>query len=201
MGLQELVGEHTVHGSQLEVLADQVWHNHAYGKNAVYSKGHHGNAILSKFPIISSKNIKISSNKFENRGFLYVQLNIPELNRELHLICTHLGLFNSWRKEQLDQICQFITKHSLQKEPLLLCGDFNDWNVYATNYLQRTLGLQEAYFHQHGRHARTYPSWLPLLPLDRIYYANLKLSSSKLMTGKVWQRLSDHIPMLAEFDF
>ncbi len=198
--LQEIVGEHEVHGDQLEVLADKVWTNYAYGKNAVYSKGHHGNAILSKYPILRSENINISCHKLENRGFLHVQLDVPQLERPLHLICTHLALLHVWRKQQLQALNDFIVQSKLHREPIIVCGDFNDWNTYATKYLNHSLDFREVFYHHHGKHARTYPSWLPVLPLDRIYFSGLKLSSSKLLSGKIWNRLSDHIPILAEFD-
>ena len=54
--LQEVRGQHPRHrnlyqGAQHEYLADSFWQDHAYGKNAVYPAGHHGNALLSKYPI------------------------------------------------------------------------------------------------------------------------------------------------------
>src|SRR5688572_14315277 len=36
---------------QFEFLADEVWDHYAYGKNAIYPGGDHGNAILSHYPI------------------------------------------------------------------------------------------------------------------------------------------------------
>ena len=38
--------------SQYEFLADAIWPDFAYGKNAAYDAGHHGNAVLSKYPIV-----------------------------------------------------------------------------------------------------------------------------------------------------
>ena len=58
--LQEVRDEHEIHraryqdwpaSGQASFLADAVWPNFVYGKNSVYPAGHHGNAILSKFPI------------------------------------------------------------------------------------------------------------------------------------------------------
>jgi endonuclease/exonuclease/phosphatase family metal-dependent hydrolase len=63
--LQEVQGEHEQHARnvlnwpvepQYEFLADDVWQDYAYGRNAIYDHGHHGNAILSRFPIISAEN-------------------------------------------------------------------------------------------------------------------------------------------------
>jgi hypothetical protein len=41
---------------QHEFLADQMWQDHAYGRNAIYDAGEHGNAILSRFPILRWEN-------------------------------------------------------------------------------------------------------------------------------------------------
>src|SRR5262245_56525891 len=55
--LQEILGEHVSHEMevenwprkpQFEFLAQESWPHVAYGKNAIYEAGHHGNAILSK---------------------------------------------------------------------------------------------------------------------------------------------------------
>ena len=56
--LQEVVGVHRGHAArhqdwpvkpQHEFIADTVWREVAYGKNAVSRHGHHGNAVLSRF--------------------------------------------------------------------------------------------------------------------------------------------------------
>ena len=53
---------------QVEFLADAVWPEFAYGKNSVYPAGHHGNALLSKFPIIHTNNQDISAHASEQRA-------------------------------------------------------------------------------------------------------------------------------------
>src|SRR6185437_4205700 len=82
--LQEVMGFHPAHAaaemeldSQFEFLADEIWTHYAYGKNAVYSEGHHGNAILSKYPIRSYDNINVSTNPLEKRGLLHAKIEIP----------------------------------------------------------------------------------------------------------------------------
>src|SRR3954466_1916887 len=60
MFLQEVQGVHERHAGrfqegpgnpQHEFIADTVWHEVAYGKTVVHRHGHHGNAVLSRFPI------------------------------------------------------------------------------------------------------------------------------------------------------
>src|SRR5690625_220449 len=75
-----------------EFLADSIWQDFAYGRNAVYPQGHHGNALLSKFPIISWNNHDISLNRFEQRGLLHCKLDLVESSQPLHAVCVHLNL-------------------------------------------------------------------------------------------------------------
>ena len=60
-----------------EFLADSIWPQFAYGRNAVYPKGHHGNAVLSKFPIVRYENHDVSIGGPEKRGLLHCVLRVP----------------------------------------------------------------------------------------------------------------------------
>ena len=71
--LQEAQGEHRQHAvrveqwpaaSQFEFIADSLWPHHAYGKNALYDHGHHGNAILSCYPLLEWENVDVSPYPF-----------------------------------------------------------------------------------------------------------------------------------------
>ena len=59
----------------------QIWPQFAYGRNAVYPHGHHGNAVLSKFPIVAHENHDVSVDGHEKRGLLHCMLRLP--GREL----------------------------------------------------------------------------------------------------------------------
>ncbi|OQW46416.1 MAG: hypothetical protein A4S09_05450 [Proteobacteria bacterium SG_bin7] len=193
VGLQEIHGEHRDHGNQLEKLADRVWPEFAYGKNAVTTKGHHGNGLLSRFPIKKWENLNISGHKIDQRGVLHAVLDCE--SRNLHVLVTHLGLFQVWREKQLKSVCQRIENHIPENEPIILCGDFNDWNEFATDFLYDTLGLNEVFESERGRHARTFPNWLPFLCLDRIYVRGLKFFSPQTLSSRKWRNLSDHLPI------
>src|SRR4030095_15923572 len=57
--LQEIGGAEgeKVSPHQYEILADRIWPQHAYGRNAVTTGGHHGNALLSKYSIVQWHNV------------------------------------------------------------------------------------------------------------------------------------------------
>lgn len=205
--LQEVLGHHEKHGSkmkdwpttsQFEYLADKIWPHYAYGKNAVYTAGHHGNAVLSKYPITFWENEDISTNRLERRGLLHVALEVPGQNAPLHAICLHLGLFENERREQLANLARRIHKLVPDECPLIVAGDFNDWLEKATPILAREMGLHEAFRELQSAHARTFPSWLPVLKLDRIYYRGLRAREALCFTGQPWNELSDHAAVYAE---
>jgi endonuclease/exonuclease/phosphatase family metal-dependent hydrolase len=205
--LQEVIGENKKHSekvhswpvtTQLEFLADTLWPHFAYGKNAVYTEGHHGNAVLSRHPVIRYENIDISNNRFERRGLLHATIEPmrPGLP-ELHAICVHLDLFESGRNLQIDRIVQRIRDHVPDECPLIIAGDFNDWREKASPMLESELGVHEVFQKLHGCHAKSFPAWFPFLRLDRIYVRGFVASEAVCFTESPWDKLSDHGAVMA----
>src|SRR5207249_539592 len=109
--LQEVHGTHAHHSQRFtnwpqaphyEFLADSIWPTFAYGRNAIYPHGDHGNALLSKFPIARYHNRDVSIGVSERRGMLHCVLHVPERDVELHAICVHLGLTQTHRVGQIE---------------------------------------------------------------------------------------------------
>jgi endonuclease/exonuclease/phosphatase family metal-dependent hydrolase len=200
--LQEVRGEDLSDGgtSQFEYLADRLWPHYAYGKNAVTTSGHHGNAVLSRFPISAWENVDVSKNPMESRGILHAEIEIPGQETPVHLACLHLSLFEKARQAQLLSLCRQIRSRTETKQPLIVAGDFNDWRETATPILARHLELREAFLERTGTHARTFPSFLPWLKLDRLYYRSFRCVSASEPGGSPWRSLSDHAPLLVELE-
>jgi endonuclease/exonuclease/phosphatase family metal-dependent hydrolase len=207
--LQEVLGHHDVHSRkvqdwptqpQFEYLADELWPHFAYGKNAIYTAGHHGNAILSKYPFHFYENIDISTNVLERRGLLHGIIDVPGRKKPLHAICVHLGLLEAERMQQVLKLCSRIESHVPHDEPLIIGGDFNDWRGKVSSPLERNLDVSEAFRSIHGVHARTFPSWLPALRLDRIYYRGLSAQSASCLNERPWSELSDHAALVADLN-
>lgn len=200
--LQEVQGEHArhrplFHGLQHEFLADSVWHDYAYGKNAVYPAGHHGNALLSKYPIVKWENEDISAHATEKRGMLHCEIEIPGWDQRLHCICTHLGLLNHWRRRQLMALRDRIESLVPHNAPLIIAGDFNDWRLHAGRVLVESLQVKEVFEHAAGKPARSFPSMLPLLRLDRIYIRGFTVQQAQVHAGAAFARISDHAALSA----
>lgn len=183
--------------NQYELLADSVWVEHAYGRNAVSTLGHHGNALLSKYPIAHWQNIDVSVGKSEPRGMLHCVLDIPHASQPLHAICVHLALRESQREQQVERLLELVAGKVPHDAPLVIAGDFNDWRKRAQLRILHDSGLDEIHTSANGRPTRTFPARLPLLCLDRIYVRNLRHRPLALPTFP-WSVLSDHVPLAGE---
>ncbi|CAG0982167.1 hypothetical protein MTYP_01822 [Methylophilaceae bacterium] len=182
---------------QAEFLADSVWSDYAYGKNSVYPAGHHGNAMLSKFPIIKAVNEDISAHASEQRGMLHCEIEIPGWQAPLHCICVHLGLFARWRRKQIEALRERIKAEVPQDAPLIIAGDFNDWGMSAGKTLTADLHLHEVFEHHLGKSARSFPSVLPFFRLDRIYVRGFQVQHVQVHAGPQFAKVSDHAALSA----
>lgn len=204
--LQEVRGEYAKHQkrfsrwpdeSQHEFLADSIWQDFAYGKNAVYPAGHHGNAVLSKYPITKWENVDISAHSTEQRGMLHCEISIPGWDQPLHCICVHLGLFARWRRRQLFALRSRIEAVVPSQAPLIIAGDFNDWRAKAGQMLAESLHLREVFEQMGGKPARSFPAVLPLFRLDRIYVRGFHVHQAQVHGGTAFARVSDHAALSA----
>jgi len=206
--LQEVLGEHQLHAAKVsdwpesphyEFLADTLWRDFAYGRNAIYPHGHHGNALLSKFPIVRHENHDISVAGPEKRGLLHCVVQDPDSGRKLHAICVHLGLRESHRRAQTRALCRLLETIP-QDEAVVVAGDFNDWRQHAHRHLERHAGLKEVFAGVHGSAAKTFPARWPVLRLDRIYVRGASAHEPVVLPRKPWSHLSDHAPLAAAID-
>ena len=204
--LQEVQGQHRRHAArfddwpdepQYEFLAHEVWSDYAYGRNAVYDNGHHGNAILSRYPIVRAENQDISTHNLEQRGMLHCEIEVPGSDLPLHCVCLHLSLHERGRRHQVGALIDRMQRKVPSRTPLVVAGDFNDWRNFAGRRLADALSLREALADHWGRPARSYPSAFPLLRLDRIYFRGFQVEHTQTHRGAAWARLSDHAALSA----
>jgi len=203
--LQEVLGEHTEWAqkhadqwpdrAQYEYLADDIWSDYSYGKNAIYPQGHHGNALLSRCPIVDWKNYAIQYADAEQRGLLY---NRVEIDRgfSLHLICAHLSLQEKNRKNEIANL-ETLLREIPSHEPIVIAGDFNDW-LFNAHHNIRQWGFEEALESVYGKPGRTFPAFFPLLRLDRIYVKNALIEAPIVLPASPWSHLSDHRPLMTD---
>lgn len=203
--LQEVQGLHLEHAErhaawprapQHEFLAESIWQCSAYGCNVMYDRGHHGNAILSRFPIVDSHNQDVTHLQFERRGMLHCRIALPG-DRTAHCVCVHLSLFGRSRKWQMGALSDYLETLAEPEAPLIIAGDFNDWRNHADTHLAQRLGLTEVFGNANGRPVRSFPAGLPLFRLDRIYVRGFRIEHTEVHCGKPWSRISDHAALSA----
>jgi len=198
--------------TQLDFLATSGYSHLAYGVNAIYPHGHHGNAILSRYPIKTYSNHDISDHALEKRGMLHAVIE-PPVGAPIHLICVHFGLVKMSRVRQAAFVADFVDQEIPARLPLIVAGDFNDWQRRVDSILRRRLQVMEVSdagkpswldpwlpWRRRRLPARTFPSVAPWLMLDRIYVRGLDVHAVRVPRGRSWARRSDHVPLIADLE-
>ncbi|NYT76002.1 endonuclease/exonuclease/phosphatase family protein [Alcaligenaceae bacterium] len=144
--LQEVQGRNEQRislNAQHESLGAALSMNAAYGCNAIRAQTDHGNALLSRFPIVHHENQDISDHRMEQRGLLHAQVDIDDV--PVHCLVVHLGLFAKGRSRQVAALVERIKRLVPEGEPMLIAGDFNDWNNRLAPLFVKQLGLYEVF--------------------------------------------------------
>ncbi|MBJ7262265.1 MAG: endonuclease/exonuclease/phosphatase family protein [Burkholderiaceae bacterium] len=157
--LQEVQGrneESSRFDAQHESLGAALHMNVAYGRNAIRDRTDHGNALLSRFSISSYENQDISDHKMEQRGLLHAE--VPIGGHVVHCFVVHLGLFSGSRTRQTQALVERIGRLVPEGAPILIAGDFNDWNDRLSPLFVQQLGLYEVFAHAPKTHGGELPS-------------------------------------------
>jgi endonuclease/exonuclease/phosphatase family metal-dependent hydrolase len=188
LALQEV----ETHRDDPDALARSTGMTPLPGHTITSTESTYGNLILTKLEVESSKSIDLSWERREPRGVIDARLRTPTGLR-IRCLATHLGL------AKRERIYQHRLLHTLLQSdwqgPTLLLGDFNEWHPFASaiRILDGLLGK--------ARPRRSFPSRLPLLPLDRIWvHPSSMLSSIHTHHSRIARLASDHLPVVAELD-
>ncbi|MBA2352313.1 MAG: endonuclease/exonuclease/phosphatase family protein [Pseudomonadota bacterium] len=174
---------------QLDYLASQTGMQAIAGSTILRHLGHYGNALLTRCPVLAVRRHDFSFSKREPRGALDVDLAIH--GRPVRVIVTHLGLNPGERRYQVRQLLKLL--HVAEPDqPVVVCGDINEWLPLGRplRWLHGVLGKPPI--------LRTWPVWMPLLALDRIWvrprHALLDLRAHRSFCSRM---ASDHLPLKA----
>lgn len=161
-------------------------------------RGRFDNAILTRFPVLAARSIDLTVTGCAPRGAIDADLLIGE--RVLRVIATHLGLRAAERRLQVSRVMtalgETVSASRRQADAVLLMGDLNEWRGRsgAIRALDRRLGPSAA--------ARTFPSWMPVLALDRIYAGGPAVLRDVSVYRTPLARLaSDHLPLVGSLSW
>jgi endonuclease/exonuclease/phosphatase family metal-dependent hydrolase len=147
--------------------------------------GHYGHIVLSRWPIESLGEIDLSMRWSEPRKAIVGAIQAP--GARLIVIAVHLGLWPFERRKQFARLRERIA--TIAERPLIVLGDFNDFPRLLN---RRALSGSVAATPR----LATYPSRLPLLPLDRIWFSPpLGLVTAATLNDA--EHVSDHLPLVA----
>jgi endonuclease/exonuclease/phosphatase family metal-dependent hydrolase len=166
-----------------------------YETNAITRHGEHGNALLTRWPVLRKTHQDISDHRFEQRGLLHVAIEVE--GQPVHAIVVHLGLIRGSRVRQIGLLREFIEREIPPGEALVVAGDFNDWGA-RMRYAMNAMGLRDT-SDLRGPRTLTYPSRLPVTQLDFIYGRQIEAVATTVPRGPIWARMSDHLPLVADF--
>jgi endonuclease/exonuclease/phosphatase family metal-dependent hydrolase len=178
---------------QLEFLSQTMKMAAVPGLRIVRHSGQYGNALLTRFPVISVHRHDLSFGKWlEPRGALDVELDVD--GRALRVIATHLGLSRSERRFQWRHLLAAIAS-SPADHPTIVLGDMNEWFPRAGTLRDAHKILGEALA------PPEFPSFAPFLALTRIWVRPVQaIVSVAVHRSQLARRASDHLPLRAVID-
>lgn len=190
-------------------LAQELGYPHlAVGHNVSLRKGRYGNATLSRFPIERERNIDLTIGRKKRRGCQHTTLRVEgsfRKPRTLEVFNLHLGLSARERQQQIGLMVSSQEFSSLpHTTACIVGGDFNDWRSLLRQFFVDVLGFDcatESLTRRGRSPIRTYPSFSPRGPLDRLYYRGSleRLGARRCRLG-ISKVASDHLPIYAEFE-
>jgi endonuclease/exonuclease/phosphatase family metal-dependent hydrolase len=190
IGLQE-VGTDFEGGKksgQMEYLASATGLHAIAGHTIERHTGHFGNVLLTGWRVLESRLLDLSVPGREPRGAIDAELDVA--GQIVRVVVTHLGLKAAERRYQVRRLLEALS-HG-QPRFIIVLGDINEWILRSRplRWLYARFGTPPA--------PRTFPSWCPLFPLDRVWVlpreALLEVHAHVTPLTRI---ASDHLPVRA----
>lgn len=197
IALQEVFSVSDSQAGQVETLASDLGLHSVFGRTRHHRGRPYGNAILTRWPIMSSCEMDISRANREKRGCIRVDLKSPR--GILHVFNIHMGTSYFERRHQVRRLLSSRQFDQDLSGPRVLVGDFNEWIKGLTTRLLSNK-FESLNLALHVRKRRSYPGLLPLMHLDHIYFERpLQVEKAELIRTRLSKLASDHLPLVATF--
>jgi endonuclease/exonuclease/phosphatase family metal-dependent hydrolase len=157
----------------------------------------YGNVTLSRWVIESACHVDLSVPHREERGVLRTDICIG--GQIVHIFNVHLGTAH---RERRSQAMRLIDEDLLRAVdiagPCIVLGDFNEWtHGLVTHTLSSEFHLTD--LREYIPRVRAYPSILPLLNLDHMYFdPQLRIENAFFNRNRLSLVASDHLPLVAD---
>lgn len=187
-GLQE-VGERPKYPDSIDqfaFFAERTGMHAVAGPNLIDGSFVYGNALLSRWPVVDSRLIRLGVAGREPRGAIAAIVQFGD--RKVQIVNTHLGLRRHERRKQLEMLRDAISDVHL---PTIFMGDYNVWERGQRALIP--LGAPPS-----GTAPKTFTTRIPLLALDRIWGGPgttlVHIEAHKSVESR---QASDHLPLKA----
>lgn len=175
---------------RLQVLAPLLHLQQGLGEHSAEARtiaapdGHYGHAVISRYPLTEVATHDLSVAGRERRCAIEAVVATP--CGEVRVLAAHLGL---GFRERLRQAQQLAAIADSRRGPMVVLGDFNDWQGSVRRILSPVLPAWTSY--------RTFPSRTPFLGLDGIYCRPVDALVRSWIDPRA-AHASDHLPVLAD---
>jgi endonuclease/exonuclease/phosphatase family metal-dependent hydrolase len=175
-----------------------------FGSNIPYKEGWYGNAILSRYPIVSSENYLSNGTEYskEPKGMLHAEININ--GKYINVFNTHLPVYDKERIVLTESIINMMKRNSISGD-MILGGDLNLGVIPLGNH-RYNVEKQDSYieyenikkiFSCPNFNVDTWPTGNPVADIDKILHSGeIQLTKIKRLDVEI----SDHYPVFAEFN-
>jgi endonuclease/exonuclease/phosphatase family metal-dependent hydrolase len=190
VALQEVDSRRKIAGKAAEnpfVVLQEALGTHGVGaKSIITEDGEYGQMLISRWPLSATEIHDISFPEREPRRAIKTDVATPQ--GPLRVVATHLGLSV---KERRGQAAELLALACQGAGTAIVLGDFNDW--FWAGSVRKVLAREFS-----GRtRFRTFPSYCPLLRLDRIFCRPTSALRASFVDPTA-RHISDHLPVIAD---
>ncbi len=187
VGLQEIDSKFFQMGNCADLLSEKSGMEVVLGPTRRRHRTNFGNALVTSYTVKEVRHIDLSVAGRRPRAALDVDLLVK--GETIRVIVAHLGLGLNERRRQIRRLLDVFCSERDRMEIML--GDFNEWvPIWNLHHVHNVFGKSPT--------LRTFPSFMPVLPLDRIWVrpmeSLLSLSTHKTALSRM---ASDHLPVRA----
>lgn len=193
VGLQEVDdrAERSGKVAQAEQLGASLGLHHAFGRFMDFQGGAYGMAILTRFPIERTEEVRLPEGN-EPRIALSVRITLPD-GSELTIVNVHFDWVrdDTFRYAQAEALTKYLDG---LETPYILLGDFNDVPASRTLALFRERAAEAA---KPENNRFTFSSTEPSREIDYIFFAPAAAWHAREVTVVDERLASDHRPVVA----
>lgn len=197
IGLQEVdsVCDRSGKTDQMKQLARLTGMHYAFVRHFAFQGGAYGQGMLSRYPIESVENIRLSILKKDSLrqslALIAAVVQVPGKGRII-FANAHFSLDAPTRVQQAKEVLAYLKKKNL---PAIFVGDLN-----ATPDQPEILLLQKKLLPVSGLNQPSFPTEAPVKTIDYIF-TNQKIKAKTAHTHVPSVPFSDHLPVISGIQF